>query len=85
MGFMDKVKDTTDKAKDQFDKNRHKVAPLVGKATDQVDKATKGKSRSVTKHVDAAAQKLSTTGAGDTASTDGETDGDEAVSDTDDA
>ena len=66
MGFMDTVKQqfskNKDKATEQFEKNKHKVAPLVDKATDQVDKATKGKSRSVTKHVDAAAQKLSTTG-----------------------
>lgn len=59
MGFMDKVKVSGDKAKEQFEKNRHKVAPLVDKATDQVDKVTKGKSRSVTKHVDTAARKLS--------------------------
>ena len=59
MGFMDNIKQ-------QFSKNKHKVAPLVDKATDQVDKATdqvdkvtKGKSSSITSKVDDAARTIS--------------------------
>jgi hypothetical protein len=63
MGFMDTVKQqfskNKEKATEQFEKNKHKVAPLVEKATDQVDKATKGKSASITSKVDEAARKVS--------------------------
>ena len=79
--FMDKVKESGDKAKEQFEKNRHKVAPLVDKATDQVDKVTKGKSRSVTKHVDSAARKLSGPGGTTTTSTGAEIPDEGPVSD----
>ncbi len=48
-----------DSVKQQFDKHKHKVAPVVNKATDQVDKATKGKSSSITSKVDDAARKIS--------------------------
>ncbi len=48
-----------DTVKQQFSKNKHKVAPIVDKATDQVDKATKGKSSSITSKVDDAARKIS--------------------------
>ena len=58
------------KAKSMLEKNRHKVGDLVGKATDQVDKVSKGKTSNVTAKIDEAARKFS----GDTAS-------DEAVAD----
>ncbi len=63
MGFLDTVKQqfskNKDKATEQYEKNKHKVAPLVDKATDQVDKVTKGKSASITAKVDEAAKKIS--------------------------
>ena len=52
------------KAKSMLEKNRHKVGDLVGKATDQVDKVSKGKTSNVTAKIDEAARKFS----GDTAS-----------------
>jgi uncharacterized protein YjbJ (UPF0337 family) len=47
------------KAKGLLEKNRHKVGDLVGKATDQVDKISKGKTASVTSKIDDAARKFS--------------------------
>ena len=47
------------KAKALLQNNRHKVGDLVGKATDQVDKVTKGKSSSITSKIDQAARKFS--------------------------
>ena len=52
------------KAKSMLDKNRHKVGGLVDKATDKVDKVSKGKTSNVTAKIDEAARKFS----GDTAS-----------------
>jgi hypothetical protein len=54
------------KAKSMLDKNRHKVGGLVDKATDKVDKASKGKTSNVTAKIDQAAHKFS----GDAASDD---------------
>ena len=51
------------KAKSLLNKNRHKVGGLVDKATDQVDKVTKGKTSSVTSKLDDAAHKFSGTSA----------------------
>ena len=51
------------KAKSLLEKNRHKVAGVVGKATDQVDKLSKGKSSKVTSKIDDAARKFSSPGA----------------------
>lgn len=51
------------KAKSLLEKNRHKVGGLVDKATDQVDKVTKGKTSSVTSKIDGAAHKFSGTDA----------------------
>lgn len=56
------------KATEQYEKNKHKVAPLVGKATDQVDKITKGKSAGITSKIDDAARKV--TGGSTTSGTD---------------
>lgn len=47
------------KAKAMVEKNRHKVGDLVGKATDQVDKVSKGKTSNVTAKIDKAARKFS--------------------------
>ncbi len=47
------------KAKGLLDKNRHKVGSIVGKATDQVDKLSKGKTSNVTAKIDKAAMKFS--------------------------
>lgn len=57
MGLKDSL--NVDKAKDLLEKNRHKVGPMVGKATDQVDKLSKGKTSSVTNKIDQAAMKFS--------------------------
>lgn len=46
-------------AKRLLDKNRHKVGGVVGKATDGLDKITKGKSSNLTAKVDDAARKFS--------------------------
>ncbi len=51
------------KAKALLEKNRHKVGDLVGKATEQVDKVSKGKTSSVTSKIDDAAKKFSAGGA----------------------
>ena len=47
------------KAKAMVEKNRHKVGGLVDKATDQVDKVSKGKTSNVTAKIDQAAHKFS--------------------------
>lgn len=47
------------KAKAMMEKNRHKVGDIVGKATDQVDKVSKGKTSNVTAKIDKAARKFS--------------------------
>lgn len=47
------------KAKAMVEKNRHKVGGLVDKATDQVDKVSKGKTSGVTAKIDQAAHKFS--------------------------
>ncbi len=47
------------KAKAMLDKNRHKIGGIVDKATDQIDKVSKGKSSNITKKVDDAAHKYS--------------------------
>ena len=60
MGLMDARK--LKKAKRLLEKNRHKVGDLVGKATDQVDKISKGKTSKVTSKIDDAARKFSSTG-----------------------
>ncbi len=71
MGLLDAR--NINKAKGLLEKNRHKVGDLVGKATDQVDKISKGKTSSVTSKIDDAARKFS----GDTAAaTEGEEDAD---------
>ena len=51
------------KAKSLLDKNRHKVGGMVDKATDQVDKVSKGKTAGVTSKLDQAAHKFSGTDA----------------------
>ena len=51
------------KAKSLLAKNRHKVGGIVDKATDQVNKATKGKTSNVTSKIDDAAHKFSGTSA----------------------
>jgi uncharacterized protein YjbJ (UPF0337 family) len=66
------------KAKSMLEKNRHKVGDLVGKATDQVDKVSKGKTSNLTAKIDEAARKFS----GDTAS--GEAVADDAEAGADD-
>ena len=69
------------KAKGLLDKNRHKVGSIVGKATDQVDKLSKGKTSAVTSKIDKAAMKFShgaaadETVADDTATDEATTDG----------
>ncbi len=65
------------KAKSMLEKNRHKVGDLVGKATDQVDKVSKGKTSNVTAKIDEAARKFS----GDTASDEAVADAAEVASD----
>jgi hypothetical protein len=57
MGLLDKR--NINKAKRLLDKNKHKVGGMVDKATDQVDKVTKGKSASLTAKIDKAAHKFS--------------------------
>ena len=57
MGLLDARNIT--KAKGLLEKNRHKVGDLVGKATDQVDKISKGKTANVTSKIDEAARKFS--------------------------
>ena len=73
------------KAKGLLDKNRHKVGSIVGKATDQVDKLSKGKTSAVTSKIDKAAMKFSHGAAADETTTDetttDETATDEAASD----
>jgi len=49
------------KAQSLLDKNRHKIGGMVDKATDQVDKVTKGKTAGVTAKLDEAAHKFSGT------------------------
>ena len=63
------------KAKAMLDKNRHKIGGIVDKATDQIDKVSKGKTSNITKKVDDAAHKYSaSSGSGVTHSgLDGET------------
>ena len=75
------------KAKGLLDKNRHKVGSIVGKATDQVDKISKGKTSSVTAKIDKAAMKFSHGGAApeDTGEAAGETTDEEAAEHTDPA
>lgn len=68
------------KAKGLLDKNRHKVGSIVGKATDQVDKLSKGKTSAVTSKIDKAAMKFSQGSTTDETTTD-ETTTDEAASD----
>jgi len=51
------------KAKSLLDQNRHKVGDLVGKATEQVDKVSKGKTSGVSAKVGEAARKYSAGGA----------------------
>ena len=51
------------KAKSLLEKNRHKVGDLVGKATEQIDKASKGKTSSMSAKVEDAARKYSAGGA----------------------
>jgi hypothetical protein len=52
------------KAKSLLEKNRHKVGGIVDKATDQVNKVTKGKTANVTAKIDGAAHKFSGSDAG---------------------
>ena len=47
------------KAKSLLEKNRHKVGGIVDKATDKVDKVTKGKTSNMTSKIDQAAHKFS--------------------------
>jgi len=47
------------KAKSLLEQNRHKVGDLVGKATEQVDKVSKGKTTNVSAKVEEAARKYS--------------------------
>lgn len=49
------------KAQSLLNKNRHKIGGIVDKATDQVDKVTKGKTAGVTNKLDEAAHKFSGT------------------------
>ncbi len=51
------------KAKSLLEKNRHKVGDLVGKATEQIDKASKGKTSAMSAKVEDAARKYSAGGA----------------------
>lgn len=57
MGLLDAR--NINKAKGLLEKNRHKVGSIVGKATDQVDKLSKGKTSAVTAKIDKAAMKFS--------------------------
>ena len=50
------------KAKGLLEKNRHKVGDYVGKAGEQLDKATKGKSANVTSKATEAARKYAAGG-----------------------
>lgn len=50
------------KAKSLLEQNRHKVGDLVGKATEQVDKVSKGKTTNVSAKVEEAARKYSAGG-----------------------
>jgi len=60
MGLMDNR--NIKKAKSLLEENRHKVGGVVNKATDQVDKISKGKTSKVTAKIDQAALKFSTGG-----------------------
>jgi uncharacterized protein YjbJ (UPF0337 family) len=73
------------KAKAMLEKNRHKVGELVGKATDQVDKVSKGKTSSVTSKIDEAAKKFSAGGAATEEQPDGATDTADTAQDATDA
>lgn len=53
------------KAQSLLNKNRHKVGGIVDKATDQIDKVTKGKTAGVTGKLDDAAHKFSGTRSAD--------------------
>lgn len=53
------------KAKSMLDKNRHKIGDVVDKATDQLDKVSKGKTSSMSAKVDEAARKYSAGGSTD--------------------
>jgi hypothetical protein len=55
-------------AKELLEKNRHKVGDMVGKATEQVDKASGGKTANMSKKAEEAARKYS---AGSSATPDG--------------
>ena len=46
-------------AKELLEKNRHKVGDMVGKATEQVDKASGGKTANMSKKAEEAARKYS--------------------------
>ena len=50
------------KAKALLEQNRHKVGDMVGKATEQVDKVSKGKTTGVSAKVEEAARKYSAGG-----------------------
>ncbi len=56
MGLFDKLKKNADKAKDLAEKNAGKIADGVDKATDMVDKKTKGKFTDKLDKVDKAAK-----------------------------
>jgi uncharacterized protein YjbJ (UPF0337 family) len=73
MGLLDAR--NINKAKGLLEKNRHKVGDLVGKATDQVDKISKGKTASVTSKIDEAARKFSDDATAATDSEDADTAG----------
>jgi hypothetical protein len=70
-----------DKAKQLLEKNRRKIGPLVGKATDQVDKLSKGKTSSVTNKIDQAAMKFSHSTSSSDETTAHETTADEMTAD----
>ena len=46
-------------AKSMLDKNRHRVGDVVGKATDQMDKVSKGRTSNVSAKIDEMARKYS--------------------------
>ena len=82
------------KAKSLVEKNRHKVGRIVDKATDKVDKASKGKTSNLTSKLDQAAHKFSGTEAAqadqqpeaeDNDQSDTHSDGAEAAETSDDA
>ena len=70
------------KAKSLLDKNRHKVGGIVGKATTQLDKVSKGKTASVSAKVDEAARKYSAGASGSTADSKATGEGDSNTTDT---